>query len=114
MMDPVTGKPAWTQGHELPGKINETQRNFILEGATFHKGEPLPFCEMHIGYQCKASFNGLVDRGFYERYSRGFARLTHRGYRAARAILALRSDRQAPYWIAEIDAFMATHPTKDQ
>jgi hypothetical protein len=99
--------PAWTKGHEKPGKLSEQQREYILQGSNFHDGEPIPFGDLHIPYQGRSMFLGLVKRGFYENYKTGFYRLTPKGYRAARAILALDGSIQAQHRIKYIDTYMS-------
>ena len=102
------GAPKWTQGHEPPGKLSELQRDYILAGASFLDGQPLPFNDMMIPYLGRTSFLGLVKRGFYSTSPnhRAMYYLTAKGYRAARAILAI-SGRVGHYRIAEIDSYMA-------
>jgi hypothetical protein len=93
-----------TPGLYKPGKLNELQRSYIVDASRFHEGKPIPFADMHIPYQGRSSFVGLVKRGLLEERGRGFYYLTENGYRVARAIHHLMGRNGE---VAEIDAHLA-------
>lgn len=88
----------------MPGKLNDLQREYIMEASGFHKGTPIPFAGFRIPYQGKPSLNGLVKRGLIVERGRGFFYLTRDGWLVAKAIHNL-MDRK--WEMREIDEYLA-------
>lgn len=87
-----------------PGKLNNTQRQYIVAASGFYEGQPIPFSSTNIPYLGQQSLNGLVRRGLMEERDGGFFYLTPNGWLVARAIHSL-MDRS--WEVREIDEYLA-------